>query len=373
MTPWRNQSTVHLGHAGKWTHCSMHRWWNQSGVHLWRWGKWTHTWMKPWGNNKLYTSHTRDSELTAERNPEWNQETATLTLGKVNSLLNETLNEINKLCNADTWESELTAEWNPDEINILCTSENRVSELTGKRNRDETINCAPLTVRRVNSPENETLMKQWTVHLSHSGKWTHSWIKPWWKNKLWTSHTRESELTNEWNPDEIKKLCTSAIRKVNSRLNEAQTKTPNCASLTLGNVKSPETETLMKSIKCAPVTLEKVNSLLNETVMEPVNCAPPTLGKVNSLLKETSSEINKLCTSDTGESELTAERNPDENDKLCTSDTRECELTSEWNCAPLTIGKVNSPEKDNCGNQQTVQLWHAGKWTHSWMKPWWKR
>ena len=109
--------------------------------------------------NQLCTSDTRESELTAqwiadginqvctseagegELTPEWNREETInctpLTLGIVNSLLNETLNEINKLqrWHLGKWTHCWMKPWR------------------------KSINCATLTLGKVNSLLNETLMK----------------------------------------------------------------------------------------------------------------------------------------------------------------------------------------------------------------------
>ena len=158
-------------------------------MHLWHTGKWTH----------------------AEWNPHETTNICTLTHGKVISLVTETKETINP-CTCDTWESELTAEWNPDEITKLCTSGTRESELTGKGNPNSLVDE---TTKPGHADTGET-------ELTGEGNLMKS------INQASLKH--ESELTGEWNPDEI----TNLIKSVNH--------TP----LTNGNVNSLVNETLMK-------------------------------------------------------------------------------------------------------------------------------
>ena len=137
-------------------------------MHLWHTGKWTH----------------------AEWNPHETTNICILTHGKVISLVTETKETINP-CTCDTWESELTAEWNPDEIPKLCTSGTWESELTGKGNPNSLVDE---TTKPGHADTGET-------ELTGEGNLMKS------INHAPLKH--ESELTAEWNPEESTQMCTS--------------------------------------------------------------------------------------------------------------------------------------------------------------------
>ena len=177
---------------------------------------------------------------------------------------------------------------------------------------------APVKHGKVQSLLNETLMKpltwlhQWTTHVWHTKQLIPWWMKPYRNQKPRASETRGSELTGEWNPKEITKMCTSD---------------------TWESVLTRD-ETLSKPVRCTSETHES-----------------ELTGEWNP------KETTKLCTSDTGETELTGEWNPEEITKPCTSDR--WKVNSQVNetlkkllkRVPLTHGQVYSLELKPWGNQ----------------------
>ena len=125
------------------------------------------------------------------------------------------------------------------------------------------------------------------MHLWHRGNWIHWWMKPWGKHKTMHLWQMESELTAEWNPEEITKTCTSDTWASVLTGEETLRKPVNGAPLKDRKGHSQENETTMKPQNHAPLTHGKVNSLVNETQKKPEKHAPVKHGKVQSLLNET--------------------------------------------------------------------------------------
>ena len=247
---------------------------------------------------------------------------------------------------------------------------------------------------KVNSQVNETQMKpltwlnQWTTHLWQTETWIPWWMKPWWNQKPCASETRGSELTGEWNPKEITKMCTSDTWESVLTRDETLSKpvwctlethenwthwwmkpwgkhmhlwqmeseltgewnpkeiTKTCTSDTWESVLTGH-ETLRKPVNHAPLKDRKVHSQVNESMMKPQNHEPLTHGKANSLVNETLKKPVNHAPVKHGKLQSLLNETL-KSTKQCTSETRQGHslvnktMMKPVNCAPLKHVKVNS-------------------------------
>ena len=176
--------------------------------------------MKPLRINKPYTSDTRESEVSAGWHPEEINQLCTSDTRESELTAQCIADGINQVCTSDAGEGELTPEWNREEtINCTPLTLGIVNSLL-----NETLNEINKLQRWHLGKWTHCWMKPWwnqhTVHLAKSGKWTHRKKKPGWNNKLCTSDSPESELAGEWNSDETMNCAPLTLGKVNSQLNQ---------------------------------------------------------------------------------------------------------------------------------------------------------